>query len=291
MSRVIAIAGGKGGTGKTFIASNLAYALSKEYRVLLIDADVENPSVQTILKLDVKSIKDSRSFKPLINEEKCQKCGLCSKNCPEHALIMLISGKIMYFEDLCSGCEVCKIVCPSSAITEDAKIDGVFKYGSYGDKLDVVIGEIKPGNRRSGFMTTKLIEEHKHMYERYDYVVIDSPPGSGVALLSIIKHSDVVVAVTEPTPLGLSDLTKFLMLIDKYRKTTLKLIMAINKYDLPGGLSKPLEEIALEKGLPVVRLPYSEAVMKSYSERKPLVDLEPRSSLTQEIIKLSKMVM
>ena len=290
MSKVIAVAGGKGGTGKTFVALNLACLLSKTHKTLLIDADVENPSIQSVIELNIDNIKSSISFKPKINEEKCQKCGLCVKNCPEHALIMLTSGRIMYFEDLCSGCEVCRMVCPSSAISSEEKIDGVFKYGSFNEKLSIIIGEIKPGNRRSGFMVTKLMEEHKHIYDQYDYVVIDSPPGSGIALLSIIKASNTIIAVTEPTPLGLSDLTKFLALIDKYGHPGTKLIMVINKYGLPGGHHKPLEDIASKRNMPLIKLPYSEDVMISYAEKKPLIDLNPSSPLAKGIAKLSKII-
>ena len=287
--KAIAVAGGKGGTGKTFVAVNLARLLSSRDKTLLVDADVENPSTLFALPAEVKEVKQVESFKPLIDEAKCSKCGLCVKNCPEHALVMLVDKRILYFEDLCCGCEVCKLVCPSSAVNRGLRVEGLFKYGSYGESLDVVVGELKPGIRRSGFMITRLIEEHRGLFEKYSYVVVDSPPGSGVGLLSVVKEADVVVAVSEPTPLGLNDLKKFLTLLERVEKR-LKVILVVNKHGLPGGLERDLEEEASKRGLPVIAIPYSELVVKSYVERRPIVDLHPESQVSKGLVEVAKLV-
>ncbi|WFO75024.1 P-loop NTPase [Desulfurococcaceae archaeon MEX13E-LK6-19] len=290
MTKIIVVAGGKGGVGKTFIAVNLAYALyNKGSRVLLVDADVENPSVLTIVKAKITNTIVSKSFRPVINYSVCDGCGICVNYCPEHALVLLPGKKLVFYETLCGGCSVCKLVCPQNAIDEGERREGVFKYGIVDKGFDVIVGELEPGNRRSIVLITKLIEEHKKRFNNYDYVVIDSPPGTGAGLYSILRYATHIVAVTEPTPLGISDLTKFLKLIEAYKENT-KTIIVVNKYGLSAKAYKTLEEIITQKRLPYIRIPYTKLVQESYTAGQPLILYNPDPNIISKIEELANLV-
>ena len=282
MTHIIAIAGGKGGTGKTFIAVNITYIIGNENeKILLIDADVENPSVPSVINISFTKIIESKSFKPVINEKKCNKCGLCVKNCPEHALTLLPTGKLLYLDTLCASCGVCQLICPTGAIGSGEKVEGLFKYGVLNDNIDIIVGELIPGNRRSAALIVRLIENHKDLFKKYKYIIVDSPPGSGVGLYSILKYATHIVAVTEPTPLGVNDLKKFLTLIDKYEWYNKKVLVVINKYGIPSNSYSDLEQIIKERGLLYVKIPYSKLVLKTYLLREPFVKLYSQTEVAE----------
>ncbi len=292
MTHIVAVAGGKGGTGKTFVAANIAYLLgNRSIETLLVDADVENPSIQSILGIHIDRIVPVKRFKPIIDQGRCNGCGLCVEKCPEHALTLLPNNKLLFIESLCAGCGVCRLICPFNAIKYGEVVEGVFKYGRAGNGIDVVIGELVPGNRRSIVLVTKLIEEHRELFKKYSYVIIDSPPGSGGALYPIIKYSSHIIAVTEPTPLGVHDLRKFLTLMDKYGDDNKHLLVVINKYGLPSRSYSELEEIIRERDLPYVKVPYSDLVPKTYILGKPLASLYTRIELSKELDKIANFIL
>ena len=140
MTKIITVAGGKGGTGKTTVAVNLSYLLSKRGKTILVDADVENPCVPATIagRIVVNRIVEVKGFKPVFDYGKCVKCGLCVEKCPEHSLTMLPSGRIIYFETLCSGCSSCMLVCPANAISEGYRLEGLFRFGRALDAMDAV---------------------------------------------------------------------------------------------------------------------------------------------------------
>ncbi len=284
MTHVIAVAGGKGGTGKTFVAANTAYLLSsKGLKVLVLDADVDNPSIPSLLKAEFTEVKDVTSFKPVIDSSKCIGCGECVRNCHENALVLLPKGKVMFIESLCDGCGVCQLVCPVGAIAEGRRVEGVVRYGRGEGGMDLIVGELTPGCRRSAALITKLIEEHKGVFRRYDYVVIDSPPGTGGGLYPIIKYADTVVAVTEPTPLGVSDLRKFLMMLKKYVQDRKYVLVVINKYGLPSKSYGELNNLIKDHGIPYVKIPYNDLVPTSYVRRELIVKTYPKSEVARSV--------
>ena len=196
----IAIASGKGGTGKSFVTTNLAYALSENFQVSLVDCDVEEPNVGLFLNPEIKEKRDITIKVPVIDNSKCTGCRLCSSHCEFHALIT-VKNKTYVFEELCHGCGFCMRICPEGAIGEKDKVIGEFKYGFVG-RMDFYMGEMKVGTE----LATPVIRYVKKQVKDRGIVIFDSPPGTSCPMVETIEGCDFVVLVTEPSPFGLNDL-------------------------------------------------------------------------------------
>ncbi len=196
----IAIASGKGGTGKTFVATNLAFALSESIQVSLVDCDVEEPNSHLFLNPEIKEKQDITIKVPVIDNSKCTGCRLCSSHCEFHALIT-VKNKTYVFEELCHGCGFCMRICPEGAIGEKGKVIGEFEYGFVG-RMDFYMGRIKIGTE----LATPVIRFVKSKVNNRGVVIFDSPPGTSCPVVETIEDCDFVVLVTEPSPFGLNDL-------------------------------------------------------------------------------------
>jgi len=194
---VISIASGKGGTGKTTIATNLALSLDN---VQLLDCDVEEPDSHLFLNLNLEPIEDVFISIPKIDKQKCDFCGECSKFCQYHALAVM-KNDVLFFPDLCHGCGGCTIVCPRDAITEEKRIIGVIE-GANNGKLEFYQGLLNIGEA----MATPVIRALKAKINRDKIVILDSPPGTACPVIESVNETDFVILVTEPTPFGLHDL-------------------------------------------------------------------------------------
>jgi len=283
---IIAVGGGKGGVGKTFIAANLAYGLSMYRKVLLVDADVENPSAKMLFK-NSKSIwkRSVVEFRPRINSSRCRLCGLCVDRCPENALAHIPGKGIILIETLCSGCGVCKLVCPNDAIESSEFINGWIELLNARSSLDVIYGELICGSRRNNVLIVETLHEALKISGKYDYLVVDLPPGTGAGIASVIRRSDVVIIVTEPTPLGLSDTYKFLKLVSKFRVR--EVIAVINKWGI-GGVEDKLAKFFNEKGVRFFKVPYSREAIESYMYSKPVFEIAPQSNVASSILEIVK---
>jgi len=288
--KVIVVTGGKGGTGKTVLAVNLAVALAKLTggKVLLVDVDVDNPCTYTLLRPELKTVREVKSFRPLIDESKCSLCGLCVEHCMPHALVLIPGHKLLYLETLCEGCAACLHVCPKGAITRGESLVGWVKAWD-GGWISLIVGELKPGDRRYHEVMEETLEYAAEAWSRgeYSYVIIDTPPGTGKGILFAIKAADIVVAVTEPTRLGLNDLVKLHGLLDKLGKRE---IVVLNKYGLPGGVDREIEAFALNKGLAVAKVRYDAVLLKAYVNGLPVVESYPKSPAAVDILKLAKLL-
>ncbi|MCD6563953.1 MAG: P-loop NTPase [Thermoproteales archaeon] len=283
MSKVIAVAGGKGGTGKSLIAVSLAYILSlNNGKVLLVDADVENPCTYTLIPSYEISNVEITEFRPKINE-RCTLCGACVKLCPEHALMIIPNKSVILMENLCSGCSVCKIICPYNAIDEDHYITGWIKHmRSENDNLDMIVGELNPSSRRAVNMIINVIEYIGDKNLKYQYTVIDSPPGTGSGVYAILREANVTLAITEPTRLGLNDLEKFYLLYKKYGDIR-NLLVVINKSSLKGGILEKVISFIEKNKLTYWMIPYDIKVVEAYSRGLPVVQLYPDISFSKVI--------
>lgn len=197
----IAVASGKGGTGKTTVAVNIAaIAAENGNNSFYIDCDVEEPNGALFLKPEINRSKIVKVPKPLIDAEKCDGCALCKEICQYNAIVV-IRDKAMAFHELCHSCGGCRLVCPTEAITDmDVEI-GTVSEGRAGD-LGFLQGELEIGVPSA----VPLIRELKREIPDSCDAIIDAPAGASCPVTETIRDTDYIVLVAEPTPFGLNDL-------------------------------------------------------------------------------------
>jgi MinD superfamily P-loop ATPase len=197
---IVSIASGKGGTGKTLVATSLAFSLKGKHRVQLLDCDVEEPNDHIFLKPVITRREAVSIPVPEINEAKCSHCGLCAEVCAYNALAVL-PDRVMVFPELCHGCGACSYLCPEKAISEVGRETGVVELGQ-ADGIDFVQGRLDVGEA----MPSPVIRRVKEKARPDGVVIIDAPPGTSCPVVESVKGSDFCLLVTEPTPFGFNDL-------------------------------------------------------------------------------------
>jgi MinD superfamily P-loop ATPase len=252
---IIAVASGKGGTGKTSVAVNMALSIGN---VQFLDCDVEEPNAHLLLHPDIRKTEPVYILVPLVNEELCDYCGECSKFCQYNA-IFASSEKILVFPELCHSCGGCALVCPKKAISEEKHRIGTLKFGSVGD-LTLVYGELGIGEP----MAVPVIKEVKRQIEKGKSVVLDSPPGTSCPVIETVRESDFCVLVTEPTPFGLHDLK---ITVQVLRDMGITFGVVINR---AGIGDKKVYEYCKEENIPILmEIPYQRKIAELYSRGVP----------------------
>lgn len=273
---IISVASGKGGTGKTTVAVNLALSLKNTQ---LLDCDVEEPNAHLFIK---PRIEDSvKVFIPVpeIDESKCSYCGRCREVCAYHALAVLPEsngkkGAVLVFPHLCHGCGACVALCPQGAIKEVDKEIGVIEIGSK-NELQFAHGRLTIGEA----MSPPLIRQVKGRVNPNRTVIIDAPPGTSCPVIAAVKGSDFCVLVTEPTPFGLNDL---ILAVEVLRELRIPFGVVINRADIGDG---KVEEYCRKERIPVLmKIPFSREIAVSYSEGIPIVEKD--SSYQDKFINL-----
>lgn len=265
---IIAVASGKGGTGKTTVAVSLALAAldSGESPVRLLDCDAEAPNVGLFLDPKIDETVDAIVLVPHVDRDHCDACGLCAEACAFHA-IAAVGGPPLVFPALCHGCGSCAFVCPQDAITEAPEVIGRLSSGRAGDLL-FAESRLEVGKA----MATPVIRQLKadHAQGR-GLTVIDSPPGTACAAMEAVRGSDVVVLVTEPTPYGLSDLRQTVEVVRDALGLPVRVV--INK----NGVGDDGVEIYCEKEeIPVLlRIPFDRRIAVALSDGTPLIRALP----------------
>lgn len=261
---IISIASGKGGTGKTTVAVNLALSLKN---IQLLDCDVEEPNAHIFLNPRIKEAVKAYILVPEVDEAKCNYCGKCREVCAYHAIAVLPGseskkGSVLIFSHLCHGCGACSLLCPQSAIKEINKEIGVIEIGKKGD-MQFVHGRLNVGEA----MSPPLIRQVKKYVNPTRTVIIDAPPGTSCPVITAVKDSDFCVLVTEPTPFGLNDL---ILAVEVLRKLQIPFGVVLNRCDIGDG---KVEIYCKKEDIPILmKIPFSREIAVSYSEGVPIVE-------------------
>jgi len=262
---IISVASGKGGTGKTLVATSLALALSGKSKVQLLDCDVEEPNVHIFLHSPMNQGQPVLTPVPEIDETKCTYCGKCAEVCVYNA-IAVVKNKVLVFPELCHGCGACSYLCPESAISEEGREIGVVERASLGN-LEFVQGRLTVGEA----MAPPIIREVKRHIAPSRVVIIDVSPGSSCPVIEAVKGSDFCLLVTEPTPFGLSDLS---LAVEAIRKLDIPCGVVINR---DGVGDDKVESYCQEQGITVLlKIPLDRNIARLYSKGVPLIEGMPQ---------------
>ncbi|MFC1597029.1 ATP-binding protein [Planctomycetota bacterium] len=197
----VAIASGKGGTGKTTVATNLAHVAVRSGRsVAYLDCDVEEPNGHLFLKPEIVKRQPVGSLIPRVDAERCILCGECGEIC-QYSAIVQVGEKVLVYPELCHGCGGCSLVCATRAITEVSRTIGTLETGRAG-AIRFVQGVLNVGEA----MSPPVIRAVKATVSEADLVIVDAPPGTSCPVIEAVRGADFVILVTEPTPFGFHDL-------------------------------------------------------------------------------------
>ncbi|TKB08167.1 ATP-binding protein [Desulforhopalus sp. IMCC35007] len=259
---IISIASGKGGTGKTTVATNLALSLNGD--VNLLDCDVEEPNAHLFIKPTMDKVEPVTTFIPVIDSEKCNLCRKCTDICRFSALA--VAGKtVLVFPEMCHSCEGCIEVCPEGAISASTRELGVLESGHSGN-LGFYLGRMRVGEA----MSPPLIKKVRTKERERDITIIDAPPGTSCPVIAAMKGTDFVLMVTEPTPFGLHDLK---LAVEAVKVLGIPSGLVINRADMGNS---GVKDYAAEENIPVLmEIPFDRKIAEAYSRGIPIVEAFP----------------
>jgi len=270
----IAVTGGKGGTGKSTIATSLAVEFAKNKKTLLVDADVECPNDHLLLSAKRKKYINVYQPIPKWDLNKCTKCGKCAEVCKQQSIVFVKNKYPAFVKETCIGCKACMVACPEGAISMTKKKIGTI-YTAKNYDVDLVIGELKLGELASGEIVSELRKYSEKIKKELssEVLIIDSAAGVGCPVIASLVGTDYIVAVTEPTPSALHDLKRVLYLANHFK---IKHAIVINKFDLEKKFFKKIENFAKKKGIPIIgRVPYKKDFVDSSIKMKPVSEINP----------------
>jgi MinD superfamily P-loop ATPase len=249
---IISIASGKGGTGKTTVATNLAVSIDGP--VQLLDCDVEEPNAHLFLRPVIEEKKTVTTPVPEIDLEKCNQCKKCAEICRFRAIAVL-GDTVLTFPELCHSCGGCMAVCPEGAITEIGRELGVLEAGAI-DGVAFVHGRLRVGEA----MSPPLIRAVRDRTWANGLTLIDAPPGTSCPVIAAMKGADFVLLVTEPTPFGLHDLQ---LAVGAVKILKIPMGLVINRADV--GDDK-VRGYAHAEAIPILmEIPFERQIAESYS--------------------------
>jgi MinD superfamily P-loop ATPase len=274
---IIAIASGKGGTGKTTFAVNLAQTLlQKDMNIRLLDCDVEEPNVHLFIKPKFTDEKSVNVFKPVWDSDKCTGCGKCTKACSYNALAMT-GNNLLIFNELCHSCGLCTFICPQNAIHEESVKIGKIQISDENKSFFFAHGLLNIGEP----LAPKVVKAVKQYIDQTSINIIDASPGIACPVVEAVEGSDVTVLVTEPTPFGLYDLKLAVNLMIKMK---IPVGIVINCSD---GKDDLIVTYAEKAGIPIIgRIPFKKAYAEAYSKGDILINVFP--DLKEEFLKIFK---
>jgi MinD superfamily P-loop ATPase len=260
---IISIASGKGGTGKTTIAVNLALSLPQG-TAQLIDCDVEEPNSHLFVSPTITRVTSVGIPVPRIDESKCTYCGKCAKVCEYHAIAVILKN-VLVFDELCHGCGACSHLCPEKAISEVEREIGIVQEGN-ANGISFINGVLNIGEP----MASPLIRRVKQKVQKERIVILDAPPGTACPVIESVKGSDFCLLVTEPTPFGLNDLE---LAVGMLEKLGIPRGVVVNKADIG---DRGVWDYCAMKNIPILmEIPMDRKIAESYSKGVPMVAENP----------------
>jgi MinD superfamily P-loop ATPase len=262
---IISVASGKGGTGKTLVATSLARSLKDNNEIMLLDCDVEEPNDHVFLKPVISGSEPVQIMVPSVDEDKCTHCGKCAQVCAYKAIAVL-AKYVMTFPQLCHGCGACSYLCPEKAISEEPHETGIIEWG-HSDGISFIHGILTVGEA----MAPPVIRKAKEYINHEGTVIIDVPPGTSCPVVEAIKGSDFCILVTEPTPFGLNDLT---LAVETIKELGIPCGVVLNRAGVGNG---KVEDYCQKENIPILlTIPLDTEIARLYSRGIALVDGMPQ---------------
>jgi MinD superfamily P-loop ATPase len=256
---IISIASGKGGTGKTTVATNMAVSIGPDVQIL--DCDVEEPNAHLFLNPRIDETIPVTTPVPVLDEKKCTLCRKCAEICQFKAIVV-IGETVLPFENLCHSCGGCMEVCPEDALTEGARDLGVVEKG-WRNGLEFIHGRLRVGEA----MAPPLIRRVREFTDPGKTTIIDAPPGTSCPVIAAMKGADFVLLVTEPTPFGLHDLE---LAVGAVRILNIPAGLIINRSDMGDDRVGAFAE---KENIPVLmEIPFDRGIAEAYSRGELIVD-------------------
>lgn len=266
----IAVASGKGGTGKTTIATSLALSLAADATAVppaFLDCDVEGPNAHLFLKPSFERRQEVTVQIPQVDADRCTLCGKCAAVCQYNAIVVL-GKRTLVFPQLCHGCGSCTLVCPEGAISEEPHTIGLLEAGSAACGIPFAHGVLNVGEP----LAVPVIRQLKTCDVPADSrtVILDAPPGTSCPVVEAVRGADYLLLVTEPTPFGLHDLR---LAAEVAAELGMPAGIIINR---DGVGDRAVEAFCAAAGLPVLlRIPFERAIAEGIAQGRPLVELYP----------------
>jgi len=259
---IISIASGKGGTGKTTVATNLAKAIGSN--IQLLDCDVEEPNAHLFMNPVFSETDTIFTPVPEIDKEKCSFCGKCGEIC-RYKAIVVVGDIVLTFPELCHSCGGCMEVCPENAITEKGRELGIIQKGR-SNGIDFIHGRLRVGEA----MSPPLIREVRGCTDPDKLTIIDAPPGTSCPVITSMKDADFVLLVTEPTPFGLHDLE---LAVGAVKMLDIPCGLVINRSDM--GDDRVVAYAQREKLPVLMEIPFDRSIAEAYSRGEMMIDAIP----------------
>jgi len=266
---IISFASGKGGTGKTTIATNFGLLLAREMnqKIQFLDCDVEEPNAGIFLKPKITETTSIGIPIPVIDIDQCTYCRKCAEICAYNAIAVL-KKDVLVFSELCHGCGGCMLVCPEQAISETNREIGIVEKGK-ADTIEFIQGRLNVGEP-SASPLIRQVKEASHL-KNHHLTIIDVPPGTSCPVIEAVKGSDFTVLVTEPTPFGLNDLV---LAVKTLQKLNIPFGVVINR---DGIGDKGVEDYCKKENIPVLmRMPMDKEIAIAYSKGIPMLQFNSK---------------